>query len=52
MAQNNPGRKEKNQASNSSNLAPESSCGQHTQRKMAVLVLPELRDLIWLIEPV
>lgn len=52
MAQGDPGRKEKSQASNSSSLAPESSCSQHIQRKMVVLVLPELRDLIWLIEPV
>ena len=44
MAQGDPGRKEKSQASNSSSLAPESGCGQHTQRKLAVLVLPHLVD--------
>lgn len=48
MAQSDPGRKEKSQASKSGSLAPESGSDQHTQRKMAAFALPKLRDLIWL----
>lgn len=50
MAQGDPGRKEKSQASNPGSLAPGSGSEQHTQRKMTALILPKLRDLIWLLK--
>lgn len=50
MAQSDPGRKEKSQVSNSGSLAPESGSDQQTHtEKMAVFVLPKLRNPLWLI---